>query len=115
MRQAYAYQAVLTGVEDPAAPGAAITVALCGAIDHDPPCPLAPHHTAAARDGATVTLRILFATAPDRVHQVHHLIDRALGDGPWRLVRSGCADVAPADRDHARRLLKPQAPRSTAP
>ncbi len=113
MRQAYAYQAVLTDVDDPAAPGAAITVALCGTLDHDPPCPLATHHTAAARDGEAVTLRILFAAAPDRVGQVHGLIDRALEDGPWRLVRSGCADVDPADRDHARRLL--HAPRSTAP
>ena len=30
---------------DIAAPGAAITVELCGRWEHEPPCPLAPHHT----------------------------------------------------------------------
>jgi hypothetical protein len=30
---------------DAAAPGAAITVALCGSWEHPPPCPLAAHHT----------------------------------------------------------------------
>ena len=33
------------------APGGAITVALCGSWDHEPPCPLAPHHTRAHRSG----------------------------------------------------------------
>ena len=32
---------------DDGAPGAAVTVALCGHWEHPPPCPLAPHHTRA--------------------------------------------------------------------
>ena len=30
---------------DRAAPGGAVTPALCGAWDHEPPCPIAQHHT----------------------------------------------------------------------
>ncbi|MEX5721628.1 hypothetical protein [Geodermatophilus maliterrae] len=32
---------------DDRAPGGVITVALCGSWEHEPPCPLAPHHTRA--------------------------------------------------------------------
>jgi hypothetical protein len=66
MRRAFAHEAVL--VMDPdadlQAPGAAVTAALCGHWDHQPPCPLAPHHTHAHRADGEVRLRILFATAP---------------------------------------------------
>jgi hypothetical protein len=34
---------------DERAPGAAVTVAPCGHWEHEPPCPLAPHHVRAAR------------------------------------------------------------------
>lgn len=34
---------------DLAAPGAAVTVALCGHWKHEPPCPLAAHHTSTTR------------------------------------------------------------------
>lgn len=125
MRLAHAYEAVLVMEDggDARAAGGAITVALCGALEHEPPCPLAAHHTAAVvKDGET-HLRVLFAAAPGRVHQIHGLIDEALETGAftgpdgmvtrWELVRAGCVRVAPEDRDHARRLL--HAPRSTAP
>jgi hypothetical protein len=64
MREVFAHDAVLAmgSGEDLRAPGGAITVALCGSWEHEPPCPLAPHHTAAERDGDVVRLRILFAT-----------------------------------------------------
>jgi hypothetical protein len=119
MRQAYAHEAVVTLADgaDLRAPGGAITVALCGALEHEPPCPLAPHHTAAASgDGGTVDLRILFAAAPGRVDEVRRRIDEALDAGAftgpdgvtsrWRLVRAGCARIVPDERAHARRLLK---------
>jgi len=66
-RQAYAHEALLDldPDGDDAAPGGAITVALCGNWTHDPPCPLAPHHTRAHRSGKEVTLRLLFATEPE--------------------------------------------------
>ena len=51
-------------------------------------------------------LRILFAVAPDRVDEIRARIDGALAAGEWQLLESGCAPVAPGERDHARRLLK---------
>jgi hypothetical protein len=106
MRLAYAHQAALTTTGDERAPGGAITVALCGHWEHEPPCPLAPHHTAATREGDTVRLRVLFVTEPHHVDEVRKRIDDALAAGDWRLIESGCARVEASERDHARRLLK---------
>ena len=108
MRQVYAHQATLVpGPDtDPGAPGAAITTALCGHWEHEPPCPLAPHHTAAQPDGDRLRLRVLFATAPDRVAEVRDRIDGALAAGDWALESSGCARVEKEERPHARRLLR---------
>jgi hypothetical protein len=83
MRQAYAHDAVLhlpPGTDD-GAPGAAITTALCGHWQHEPPCPLAPHHNAATRDGDRLTLRVLFVAPPDRAAEVRDRIDAALAAG----------------------------------
>jgi hypothetical protein len=106
MRQAYAHQAVVISTGDERAPGGAITLALCGSWEHEPPCPLAPHHTAVTREGDTLRLRILFATEPDHVDEVRKRIDGALAAGDWRLIESGCARIDASERDHARRLLK---------
>jgi hypothetical protein len=112
MRQAYAHHAtlVLDPDTDPGAPGAAITVALCGTIEHEPPCPLAAHHTGVTPDGPELHLRILFATDPNRVDEARGRIDAALADGAWRLVESGCARLDTSERAHARRLLKSVGP-----
>jgi hypothetical protein len=108
MRQAYAHDAVLVMPPDAdtRAPGGAVTTALCGHWEHEPPCPLAPHHTAVTADGDRLRLRILFATEPDRVDEVRHRIDAALSAGDWELVSSGCGRIAETERGHARRLLK---------
>jgi hypothetical protein len=115
MRQAYAHDAVLTmgPDEDGRAPGGAITTALCGDTGHEPPCPLAPHHTAVVRDGDRVRLRILFATEPAHENEVRRLIAETLEagtfagpDGPahWRLVETGGGVLTPGEADHAARL-----------
>jgi hypothetical protein len=117
-RAAYALDALLDlepGGDD-AAPGAAITVALCGSWSHEPPCPLAPHHTRAHRSGAELTLRLLFAAEPEEEARVralvHEALDRGWGDGPdgdrttWRLVWDAPSEVTPAEADHARRLTR---------
>ena len=108
MRQVYAHQATLVPGPgtDPGAAGAAITTALCGHWEHEPPCPLAPHHTAAHAEGDRLRLRILFATEPHRVDEVRARIDAALTAGDWQLVASGCSRVDPDERPHARRLLR---------
>jgi hypothetical protein len=102
--------------QDVSAPGGAITVALCGSWDHQPPCPLAPHHTRAERTGEEVRLRILFAAEADDQQRVRDLIVGALargsGDTPdgtgarWRLLSSAASDVQPAEQDHAARLAR---------
>jgi hypothetical protein len=109
MRQAYAHDALLKlrPGADPRAPGGAVTTALCGHWEHEPPCPLAPHHTAATAEGDRLRLRILFVTPPHRVAEVRARIDEALAAGDWHLVSSGCTRIEPSERDHARRLLKP--------
>ena len=115
-RRAFAHEATLA--MDPAgdtrAPGAAITLALCGSWSHDPPCPLAPHHTAAERAGELVSLRVLFAATPADEARVRLLVDAALAGGSvagpagtpasWRLMTSAPAELRPGEREHGRRL-----------
>jgi len=117
MRRAYAHEAVLIMPPDGdlRAPGAAITVALCGHWDHEPPCPLAPHHTRADRDGADVRVRTLFATEPDKEGTVRERIDDALSrghiEGPeglitrWQLRTSRRSEVAAEEATHAAQLV----------
>jgi hypothetical protein len=117
-KRPYAHDAVVTMAPDAddRAPGGAITVALCGSWAHQPPCPLAPHHTGAERRGEEVTLRVLFAAEPADETRVRALVDEALARGEgvdpdgtrvdWRLVRSAPGEVAAAERDHAERLTR---------
>ena len=117
MRQAFAHEAVLVMEPDAdvRAPGAAVTVALCGHWDHEPPCPLAPHWVRAAEDGGELRVRILFAAEPDTEPEVRHLIGLALSgqvefpDGftaPWRLRASRPSDVLAEETDRAEYLLR---------
>lgn len=106
MRESFAHDAVLAMHPDGdiGAPGAAITTALCGHWEHEPPCPLAPHHTRADRDDAQVRLHVLFATAPEQEHEVRHRIEAALDDPRWQLVSTGPGVVAAEEAEHAARL-----------
>ena len=118
MRGSFAHAAVLDMVaaDDERAPGGAITVALCGALDHEPPCPLAAHHTAAERDGERVLVRVLFAAEPRDEDRVRAGIEAALAAGEWlapdgavarwRLVASGPAEITAAEAEHAERLRR---------
>jgi hypothetical protein len=118
MREAFAHDAVLVLEDDgdERAPGGAITLALCGSWSHDPPCPLAPHHTRVHRTGAEVTLRLLFAAEPDDVPRVREVVDdvlaRGWGDSPegsrttWNLVESGPSSVRDEEEAHAQRLVR---------
>lgn len=116
MRHAFAHDAVLAMQPDAdlRAPGAAITAALCGHWDHEPPCPLAAHHTRAERVGDQVHLRTLFATEPDAEHIVRQRIDHALSGGQlqgpdavitrWQLRTSRRSEVTAEEASHAQRL-----------
>jgi hypothetical protein len=114
MRHAYAHRASVSMAldTDPAAVGAAVTTAPCGHWDHQPPCPLAPHHTDAVRDGDVVHLRILFACEPDREAEVRQRVDAALAGGregvagaEWSLLVSQPDQVLERERAHAARLV----------
>ena len=117
-RTAYAHDAVVIVDPggDPRAPGGAITVALCGHWDHQPPCPLAPHHTDATPAGDDVVrLRVLFAAEPDDEPRVRALIGEALLSGRltgpdgrvtrWLVKSSGAGSVRPDEADHAATLV----------
>lgn len=119
MRQSFVHTAelVMAADADERAPGAAITLALCGSWEHPPPCPLAAHHTAAQRaagPGDTVRLRVLFAAEPGDEPGVREQIVAALGAGEllgpdgararWRLAAEGPDVVAADEAAHAARL-----------
>jgi hypothetical protein len=117
-RAAYAHDAavILDPGGDSRAPGGAITVALCGHWDHEPPCPLAPHHTdATPSDDDTLRLRVLFAAEPEDEGRVRELITRALSSGRltgpdgqvtrWMVKSSGAGSVRPDEIEHAARLV----------
>ena len=105
MRQPFAHDAVITLAPDAdiAAPGGAVTAELCGHWQHPPPCPLAPHHTAAQRRCAQVHLRILFATEPEREAEVRTRIGRALA--AWEVRSSAAGAVRQEEQAHAGRLV----------
>ncbi|MGK5558914.1 hypothetical protein ACSNOI_45665 [Actinomadura kijaniata] len=118
MRRAFAHEAVVAMEpgEDIRAPGAAITVALCGHWEHRPPCPLAPHHTDARRSGVRVRLRVLFASEPEAEAGVRARIERVLSGsgltGPdgvttrWRLLSARPSAVRADEAGHAERLVR---------
>lgn len=104
---------VLSAKDDLDAPGAAVTLKLCGSLDHEPPCRV-PHHTHAERAGTAVVLRIVFAAEPENQEAVRHQIDEALRAGRmrspagepvrWELGRSVAAELSTAEAELGRRL-----------
>ncbi|TYK51264.1 hypothetical protein [Actinomadura decatromicini] len=118
MRQAFVHDAVVSLAPggDVRAPGAAITVALCGHWEHEPPCPLAPHHTSAERSGDEVRLRVLFAADPADEAEVRGRIEAGLSraslDGPdgatthWQLRSAHPGRIRPDEATHAEQLVQ---------
>ena len=116
VRQAFAHNAVLELADDAdeRAVGGAVTVALCGALDHEPPCPVAPHHTSLSGRGSRRRVRVLFATEDEAV--VRRTIDAALASGRfvgpdgsvnrWVLRSSSPGRVAGTERAHAANLVE---------
>ena len=113
---------------DPAAPGAAITTALCGHWEHDGPCQW-PHHTAvvpalpdatqpdATQPDATggplpISIRTVFACAPGEEGAVHDRVDAGLHAGQvpgesagWVVLRIERVEMAAGERALASRLV----------
>jgi hypothetical protein len=109
MRRAFAHEAILALAPDVdvQAPGAAITTALCGHWAHEPPCPLAPHHTSVQRLDGGVEVRTLFVVDPGREPEVRRRIEAALTDHPrWQVLSSGADVVAPEETEQVLRLAE---------
>jgi hypothetical protein len=115
MRQVFVHDAVLELEPggDERAPGGAITVALCGSVDHPPPCPHAPHFTGVTAEGSRLGIRVLFATEDEAADRA--AIDAALRSGGyvdaegrgsrWSLVSSAPGVVRDDEREHGARLI----------
>ncbi|MGZ4626656.1 MAG: hypothetical protein ACXV3S_10285 [Kineosporiaceae bacterium] len=120
MRQAFAHEARLdlTVGGDECAPGAAVTVALCGHWDHEPPCRVPHRSDIVARDGDHLTLRVLFACPPGDAGEVRRTVEAALDAGTlpvpgpndvppagWRVVRQAAAPITEGEQAVAGRLV----------
>jgi hypothetical protein len=120
MRHAFAHQGLIELLDggDERAPGAAVTVALCGHWEHEPPCRV-PHRTDVAATPDGLAVRVLFACDPADEPAVRGSIEEALGGGElpvpapdeapptrWRLLRSAPGDVSDADSAVAARFVR---------
>lgn len=92
-RKAFAHDAVVVMRDggSPNALGGAITKTLCGAWDHSPPCPLAPHYVSSVPVGEEVVVRVVFATEPSNERRVRDLIGEALASGQLTVPDGGIA------------------------
>ncbi len=65
---------------DPAALGGAVTTALCGHWQHDPPCRW-PHESSVRVDGDLVVVTTTFTADPAEEQEVRRRLDEALAVG----------------------------------
>lgn len=65
---------------DTAAPGAAVTVGLCGHWDHEGPCRW-PHHSRLHEEDGEHVLRVVVGAYDEELDVVRELIEAAVGAG----------------------------------
>jgi len=98
-------EVALDAPTDPAAVGAAVTVALCGHWEHEGPCRW-PHNNAITTGDEPARFRTLFVADDASSGEVRGRIERALRDGDgWSVVALHARDVAADELDLAGRLL----------
>ena len=93
---------------DPAAPGGAVTRALCGSWNHEGTCRW-PHWTAAQWDDGRGMVRVVFVAEADEEGQVRALIERALTGGEcvgpdrkvsrWKAMGHGAGALSESEED----------------
>lgn len=89
---------------DPAAVGAAVTIELCGAVDHGGNCRW-PHNNDIEPDGAASTFRTLFVADPFEADEVHERISLALrSSNEWFVTAEGRRPLEPDEELLAARL-----------
>ena len=102
----------LAADSDPAAVGAAVTVALCGHWEHDGPCRW-PHNNAIRAGREPASFRTVFVADAAEAPEVRRRIEASLRDGSgWDVLSVRERDVAAEERALAERLLA--GPRRTA-
>jgi hypothetical protein len=115
MRNGFAHEALIELVPgaDERAPGAAVTVALCGHWEHEGTCRWPHHSSVDTRAGQSLRLRVVFACAADDEPTVRQLIGTALGQGQvgvepdtsrWALTTQGPSGLRPSETALANRL-----------
>lgn len=114
MRDSYVHCASLVTADgDNQAPGAAVTVALCGHWEHEPPCPLAPHHTSTQPRDGLLDVRVVFVAEPHDEAEVRARIVAALTAGQsqaasptavWTLASEAVGSLTAAETALAARL-----------
>jgi hypothetical protein len=88
---------------DPAAVGAAVTVELCGAVDHAGTCRW-PHNNEISADGER--FRTVFVAAEPEVDEVHRRTALALRSATgWSVASNGARDLTTGERELAARLV----------
>lgn len=99
---------------DPAAVGGAITQALCGDWDHQPPCEF-PHHTSTTDQDGVLVARTVVSSPRRRERFVRRLIDVRLSTGiitgpdgqvsTWQHMHSRSVRPTPDEASLGKRLL----------
>lgn len=105
-RRPFVHEVVLDLAEgtDPVAPGAAVTVALCGHWEHDGGCRW-PHNNEIWSDGESTTFRTIFVAPPAEECAVRERIELALRSAAgWSIMASGPRALRASERALAVRL-----------
>ena len=111
-RRAFAFEAMLELEPDvdTRAPGAAVTVALCGSWEHDGPCRW-PHNSRIDASSAPARLRTVVVADDQTDAEVVARIESALGGDPrWSVASATRGDIGPGEQALANRLMNPKPP-----
>ncbi len=111
-RSPFVHEAVLRLGEgtDPAAPGAAVTVELCGHWEHEGGCRW-PHNNELRAESEASIFRSIFVAPPAEVREVRERIEAALRSAAsWSVTASGPRALRPEERPLAERLANTPLP-----
>jgi hypothetical protein len=111
-RSPFVVEAVLRLDEgtDPGSPGAAVTVELCGQVDHEGGCRW-PHNNEFVPEGDAPNFRTLFIATTVEEQDVRDRIERALRSGSgWSVADCGSRVLLPEERSLAARLASTPLP-----
>ncbi len=106
----HAAELVLDERVDRTGPGAAVTIELCGAIDHEGPCRWPNNHD--IDDSVTpARFRTVFVCEPDDEPEIRTRIEDALrGAGGWRVTSVGPRALTADEQELGVRLARTSLP-----